>query len=220
MKKFSLLLLLVFLPLLSLRAQDADSLKFPPVSLGVLLQNSLSGEHMHVQETYLSTNAGLGVEIGGFIDYNITPQLSFELQLILALQGLGHITREKDEMVTLFGMDIPLYFVAAFPIQKNRLRFGIGPFAHVTFDAWNSSDRTLVTPYRQVISVDDIKGKPRYALNNYYGGIALLAGWEFAIGLQINLGASYSVMDILNYEHAYNSFDHPYKITLGLGWRF
>ena len=98
MKRLSLLLLLAILPVLSLRAQDADSLKFPPVSLGVLLQNSLSGELMHVQETRLDTNAGLGMEIGGFIDYNITPRLSFELQLILALQGLGHITREKDEL--------------------------------------------------------------------------------------------------------------------------
>lgn len=220
MKRLPLLLLLAILPVLSLRAQDADSLKFPPVSLGVLLQNSLSGELMHVQETRLDTNAGLGMEIGGFIDYNITPRLSFELQLILALQGLGHITREKDELITLFGMDIPLYFVAAFPVRENRLRIGAGPFAHITFDAWNSSDRELVTPYRQIISVDDITGQPQYALNNYYGGIGLLAGWEFPFGLQINLGASYSVMDILNYAHSASSYDHPYKITLGLGWRF
>ena len=220
MKKLSLLLLLAFLPLLSLRAQDADSLKFSPVSMGVLLQLSISGEHMHVQETNLTTNAGLGMEIGGFIDYNITPRLSFELQLILALQGLGHITKEKDELITIFGIDIPLFFVAAFPIHESRLRLGAGPFAHVTVDAWNSSDRKLVTPYRQVVSINDVTGKPEYALNSYYGGIAALVGWEFPFGLRINLGASYSVMDILNYAHAANSYDHPYKITLGLGWRF
>ena len=116
-------------------------------------------------------------------------------------------------------MDLPLYFMARFPIRRSRLRIGAGPFTHITFDAWNPSNRQLVTPYRQVISIDE-SGKRQYALNNYYAGIGMLIGWEFPSGFQINLGGSYSVMDILNYQHDYGSFNHPYKFTLGAGWRF
>lgn len=227
MKRLSLLLLVALAPLFAY-AQDADSLKIKPVSLGVLLQTNLSGEHVHSQQTNLNTNAGFGMEVGGYVDYNITDKLCFELQLIFSLQGLGHITKSaeydaggvNDEMITLFGTDIPLLFMARLPVRESRLRLGAGPFSHITFDAWHPSHRELVTPYRQIISIDDVTGRPRYALNSFYAGVSLLAGWEFPSGLQINLGGFYSVMDILNYEHGAESFNHPYKISLGLGWRF
>lgn len=219
MKRLPLLLLFAAASL-NLHAQDADSLKIKPVSLGVLLQTSLSGEHVQTKQTFLSTNPGLGMEVGGFVDYNITDKLAFEFQLLFSLQGLAHITRDADEMITLFGMDIPLYFMGRIPIRKSRLRLGAGPFTHVTFDAWHPSHRELTTPYRQIISIDDVTGRPRYALNSFYAGISSLVGWEFPAGFQINVAACYSVMDILNYKHGSDSFNHPFKFTLGVGWRF
>ena len=85
MKKIILLILTSTLCLTTLRAQDADSLKIKPVSLGVLLQANYAGEDMYLAEPGLSAYPGFGVELGGFIDYHMTRRLMIEVQGIVCL---------------------------------------------------------------------------------------------------------------------------------------
>ena len=59
MKKIILLILTSTLCLTALRAQDADSLKIKPVSLGVLLQANYAGEDMYLAEPGLSAYPGI-----------------------------------------------------------------------------------------------------------------------------------------------------------------
>ena len=96
MKKIILILFTSTLFLTALRAQDADSLKIRPVSLGVLLQANYAGEDMYIAEPGLSAYPGFGIEIGGFIDYHLTRKFSIEAQAILFLQNGSYVSADKD----------------------------------------------------------------------------------------------------------------------------
>lgn len=233
MKKITLLLMLVLTGTLSLRAQDADSLKFDQVHLGLLLQANYAGEAMYIAESSLSAYPGAGVEAGGFVDYMFTRRLLMEVQLLIALQSGSYVYAGQDPgfviwrrrtldpvaNMRLWGMDIPIYLVGLFPAGEGNWRLGAGLFTHFTFNAWSPGSDDFITPYKRVISVDDATGKKRYALNDSHAGVGITAGYEFASGLQINLAAKYSVIDIINYDSP-ASHAHPYKISLGVGWRF
>lgn len=235
MKKLLLFLLVLPLAIAPLRAQDDDDpAHFRPVRVGLLLQGNLAGEQMYIAESVLSAYPGAGVEAGGFADYHLSRRLLLEMQCILALQsGTYAATREDPGFLLwsregtfsrvadmrLLGMDIPLYLVGLFPAGSGCFRLGAGPFTHLTFRAWSPGDRDFVTPYKRVYSVDDVTGKPRYLLNDSHAGVGVLLGYEFGSGLQINLSGKYSIIDIINYESE-RSYARPYKLSLGLGYRF
>jgi len=232
MKKISLIILTIALSLTSLHAQDADSLKFRTVRLGALVQANFAGEDMYIAESGLSAYPGFGVEVGGFIDYYLTKRLAFEVQAILCLQNGSYVSTDKDlgflfwhkrpisylANMRLWGLDIPIFVMFDLPCGTGNFRLGAGFFTHITFDAWSPGDKDFITPYHRVVSVQE-SGKPRYALSDSHAGVGVHAGYEFAPGLQINLSAKFSVIDIINYESE-KSYAHPYKISLGLGWHF
>ena len=232
MKKILLLLFTSTLFLTALRAQDADSLKIRPVSLGVLAQANFAGEDMYIAEPGLSAYPGFGAEIGGFIDYHMTKRLMIEVQAIICLQNGSYVSTDRDlgflfwhkrpvnylADMRLVGMDIPIFFTCALPVGAGDIRLGAGFFTHITFAAWCPGDKDFITPYRRIIEIKE-SGKPRYALNDSHAGIGCHFGYEFACGLQINMSIKYSVLDIINYESKID-YAHPYKVTLGVGWHF
>ena len=235
MKKIILLILTSTLCLTALRAQDADSLKIKPVSLGVLLQANYAGEDMYIAEPGLSAYPGFGVEIGGFIDYHMTRQLAIEVQAIICLQNGSYVSTDKDlgflfwhkhpinylADMRLWGMDIPIFLTWTIPSSgTGHFRLGAGFFTHITFNAWSPGDKDFVTPYNRVIpTTDSSSKKTRYWLHDSHAGLGLQAGYEFGCGLQLNLGFKASVIDIINYESK-TDYAHPYKVTLGVGWHF
>lgn len=233
MKKLFLFILLGLAGALVSRAQDADSLKFKPVHIGVLLQGNYSGESMYIAEFKMSAYPDLGVELGTFVDYHLTRDLFIEVQLVLALQNGTYVATDYDPGflfwnkrklsnladMSLIGMDIPLYLSGQIAVGTGHIRLGAGPYTHFTFDSWSPGDRDFVTPYKRIVSEDEATGSSRYALSDSHAGIGLYVGYEFESGLQFNLGAKYSVLDIINYESE-RSHAHPYKLTFGAGWRF
>ena len=235
MKKF--LFLLLVLPLAApLHAQedDTDPDRYRPVRAGLLLQANLAGEQMYIAEAVLSAYPGAGVEAGGFVDYQLARRLLIEVQCILALQSGTYVAAQEDPGfllwnregtfshvadMRLWGMDIPLFLIGLVPIGNGVFRYGSGPYTHLTFHAWSPGDKDFVTPYKRVYSVDDVTGKPRYLLNDSHAGFGLLLSYEFKSGLQINLSGKYSILDIIGYESE-RSHAHPYKLSLGIGYRF
>ena len=232
MKKILLILFTSTLFMTVLHAQDADSLKIRPVSLGVLVQANFAGEDMYIAEPGLSAYPGFGAEIGGFIDYHMTKRLMIEVQAIVCLQNGSYVSTDRDlgflfwhkrpvnylADMRLVGMDIPIFFTYAHPVGAGNFRIGAGLFTHITFAAWCPGDKDFITPYRRVIEIKE-SGKPRYALNDSHAGIGGHFGYEFPCGLQINMSIKYSVLDIINYESKID-YAHPYKVTLGVGWHF
>ena len=232
MKKILLILFTSTLFMTVLHAQDADSLKIRPVSLGVLVQANFAGEDMYIAEPGLSAYPGFGAEIGGFIDYHMTKRLMIEVQAIVCLQNGSYVSTDRDlgflfwhkrpvnylADMRLVGMDIPIFFTYAHPVGAGNFRIGAGFFTHITFAAWCPGDKDFITPYRRIIEIKE-SGKPRYALNDSHAGIGGHFGYEFPCGLQINMSIKYSVLDIINYESKID-YAHPYKVTLGVGWHF
>ena len=208
MKKIILLILTSTLCLTALRAQDADSLKIKPVSLGVLLQANYAGEDMYLGR--------LMIEVQGIVCLQNGSYVSTDRDLGFVFWHQRPINYLAD--MRLVGIDIPIFVTYAFPVGSGSIRLGAGFFTHVTFAAWCPGDKDFITPYRRIIEIKE-SGKPRYALNDSHAGIGCQFGYEFECGLQINLGLKYSVLDIINYESKID-YAHPYKVTLGVGWHF
>ncbi len=236
MKRLILPFLLMLAAGSALSAQDADSLKFRTVSMGVILQANYSGESMYIAESSIYAYPGFGVDAGAFIDYNITRRLAVEVQALLVLQSGRYVSASTDPGfqffartrhspddladMRLWGMDIPIYVTYAFPAGNGNFRLGAGLYTHVTFQAWCPGAPDFITPYRRIIEeAPGGNGKPRYALNDSHAGVGIQVGYEFAPGLMINLSGKFSVIDIINYESKL-SYARPYKISLGLGWHF
>lgn len=233
MKRYTLLILLGLFCAHTLLAQDADSLKFKQVHIGLLLQGNIAGESMYIAESRMSAYPGVGADAGLFVDYHITRDIVVEVQLLLALQNGSYVATDYDpgflfwhrhnlselKDVRLVGLDLPFFLIRRLPLRDGCLRLGAGAYTHFTFDTWCPGDRDFVTPYKRIVSTDELTGKPRYALSDTHAGFGVLIGYEFESGLQVNFGARYSILDIINYESRY-SHAHPYKITCGLGWRF
>ena len=131
MKKILLFLLLLPLAFAPLRAQDEeeDAERYRPVRVGMLLQANLAGEQMYIAESVLSAYPGIGVEAGGFADYQLARRLLVEVQCILALQSGTYVAAREDPGFLLWnregsfsrvadmrlvGMDIPPYKRCAF----------------------------------------------------------------------------------------------------------
>ena len=101
MKKYILPLLAATLFLTASYAQEADSLKIRPVTVGMLLQANFAGEHMYIDKSDfdgsgLTAYPGFGVEIGGFVDYHISRKLAVEVQAIVGLQHGTYVATDKD----------------------------------------------------------------------------------------------------------------------------
>lgn len=201
-------------------AQDRDTLRLRPVSLGIVLQGNNTGSKMNIAEAPgLSLAPGLGGEAGGFIDYNMTRHLLMEFQLLVGMETVRIKNEGSTVRMCTWGMDVPLYLMGHFDCGRSKIYFGGGPFTHFTFGAWSPDQDDFENPYRRAVGIDDVTGETQYALNDNHSGLGLLMGYEWPSGLQVNLSGKYSVTDVINYPDT-RSYQHPFKISFGIAYRF
>jgi hypothetical protein len=110
-----------------------------------------------------------------------------------------------------FGMEVPVYAVGQLVTAENHRAFiGIGPYGRIGFSAKN---RTLDLNYfkkngssHSFMQIGDI-------------GCAVLVGYEFDFGMQINASYKYGFLNQLN-EPSGDAFLHNQSVSLGIGYRF
>jgi len=217
-----LLSLFALLAFTAVRAQEPDTLRIKPVSLGVIAEGNLSGAITRVAEiSGLSMTPAMGFGVGGFIDYNMNRHLLMKFSLLGTVETSVIRGNGPDTRMMQAGMDIPLYLMGRFGSpRKGLFYFGGGPYTHFTFKAWSPDQADFEDPFRRVVHKDEVTGENKYALNDNNSGLGLILGYEFPMGLQINLTGRYSITNIVNYQSRAGSVVHPYKVSIGLGWRF
>lgn len=200
--------------------RDTTSTGQSPVCGGLLLQANCSGYILHdILDGNLRSRPGAGAEIGGFLDYNVTRHFTMKMCLMLASESSVLRNSPAKDRLSTFGMDIPLYLLWRFNTGKGTAYLGGGVYTHFIFGAKISGDSNLEDPFKRVVEIDEITGEERFALSDSHSGIGLLVEYEFAFGLRINISYKQSCTDILNYTHS-GPYVLPYKLSVGLGYRF
>lgn len=204
-----------------------DQAKIPKiVTMGLLLNANMSHflitEHSdgkyHTSSTYLRA----GVELGGFMDFQVSRHFAIQAQVVFtAAQNQFGINNKVDHLWS-FGADIPVIFLYRLGnLQKGYFNAGAGIYAHFTF----ASDKGV---YRNNESGIVPSEEPAFyvSLHDNHAGLIAHAGYEFPIGIQINFHYMMSWSDIFGYyKNTKGTLEgnyafYPQRLSLGIAYRW
>ncbi len=192
----------------------------------------------------LESNMKPGADFGGFMRINLHPNFAIQPELEFYYRGIGleaDVTKNAtlENKINNWGMQIPVYALGKMELGNGLLYGGVGPYVGVGFSA-----KTDEVEYNGAVTNINLKYDPidlyeerneKSALQRWDVGIACQLGYEFANGIQINMGYKYgfinqiddiktSISDVtskLGYTLSADSYKaNASVLTVGVGYRF
>lgn len=213
-----------------------DQEKLPKLVSGGLLagvntSNFIITRDHHTMSSYMR----VGGELGGFLDFAVTQHFAIQPQVIFtAHQNYFAVTDSANHLWS-FGVDIPIYFLGRFGnMEKGYIQFGGGIFTHFTFasniaNKFKNLDDPVAAgmPMRMKAEEPPTYDYSRlYSLHNNHFGICATVGYEFPIGIQINVQYKVSLSDIAGFysenkgKEIADALIYPQSVSLGIGYRW
>ena len=209
-----------------------DQDKLPRVVSGGLLAGAnLSNFIITRSHRPMSSYMRIGAELGGFLDFSLSKHFAIQPQVIFTAHENYFAATDTANHLWSFGMEIPVYFLGRFgSLEKGYVQFGGGIFTHFTFASnivnkfRNVDQSTTTTPVPTPTDTHDYSRL--YSLHNNHFGVCATVGYEFPIGIQINLHYKISLSDIAGFysemkgKEVANALIYPQSISLGIGYRW
>lgn len=209
-----------------------DQEKLPRVvSGGLLADANLSNFIITRSHRPMSSYMRIGAELGGFLDFSLSKHFAIQPQVIFTAHENYFAATDTANHLWSFGMEIPVYFLGRFgSLEKGYVQFGGGIFTHFTFASnivnkfRNVDQSTSTTPVPTPTDTHDYSRL--YSLHNNHFGVCATVGYEFPIGIQINLHYKISLSDIAGFysemkgKEVANALIYPQSISLGIGYRW
>ena len=223
-----------------------DQEKLPKkVTCGILAGANLNNFLITRSHQTMHSHMRIGAELGGFVDFRITPHFSIQPQVFFTAQQnhfsvsdtLNIAASDTTNHLWSFGMDIPIYFLGRFGnMKQGYVQFGGGIFTHFTFASNTGKYKSVDNPLPAASKAPAKAAKaeiPRYdysrlyTLHNNHFGLCLMVGYEFAFGMQINLHYKISLSDIAGFYSEMKGQDiadalimpQTFSLTVGYRWR-
>lgn len=185
------------------------------VSGGIKAEATLSGFYFsEMQGVAIRNVMGGGATLGGFVDMGITSQFSIQCELLMHYKSSDIILNGTGNGIRYFGMEIPVYAIWRWPVCKSRISAGIGPYTEFGLSARMKSPVGTRNLYEGTESDD---GLPIFDDSNT--GFALIVGYEFNSGVQINVAYKASITNMLD-AYSDKVGVHPHALSVGIGYRF
>ena len=209
-----------------------DQEKLPKlVSGGLLGGANMSNFIITRSHKPMSSYMRIGGELGGFLDFSLSKHFAIQPQVLFTAQENYFNQGDSANHLWSFGMEIPVYFLGRFgSMEKGYIQFGGGIFTHFTFasnirNKFRNVDESEAT--QPVPTPTDTHDYSRlYSLHNNHFGVCATLGYEFPIGIQINLHYKISLSDIAGFysemkgQEVANALIYPQCISLGIGYRW
>ena len=209
-----------------------DQEKLPKlVSGGLLGGANMSNFIITRSHKPMSSYMRIGGELGGFLDFSLSKHFAIQPQVLFTAQENYFNQGDSANHLWSFGMEIPVYFLGRFgSMEKGYIQFGGGIFTHFTFasnirNKFRNVDESEAT--QPVPTPTDTHDYSRlYSLHNNHFGVCATLGYEFPIGIQINMHYKVSLSDIAGFysemkgQEVANAFIYPQCISLGIGYRW
>ena len=201
---FALLVMVagIVLPVASARADDGKAEL--AVSCGVKAEANMSGLIKTGSEK-VETGMRPGLSLGGFLNLQVSFHFSVQADFLLHYKNS---TVEQNATLghnVYFGGEIPLYFFYHFrsaPL-KGQWSVGGGPFTEFGFKSTIAYNGKTLNMY----SIDETRG------------FALLVGYEFPCGLQLNAGYKVSVSSLVDADRRVVAL-RPHTVSVGVAYLF
>lgn len=211
---FALLVMVagIVLPVASARADDGKAEL--AVSCGVKAEANMSGLIKTGSEK-VETGMRPGLSLGGFLNLQVSFHFSVQADFLLHYKNS---TVEQNATLghnVYFGGEIPLYFFYHFrsaPL-KGQWSVGGGPFTEFGFKSTIAYNGKTLNMY----SIDETRGYPIFRDSN--SGFALLVGYEFPCGLQLNAGYKVSVSSLVDADRRVVAL-RPHTVSVGVAYLF
>ena len=209
-----------------------DQEKLPKlVSGGLLGGANMSNFIITRSHKPMSSYMRIGGELGGFLDFSLSKHFAIQPQVLFTAQENYFNQGDSANHLWSFGMEIPVYFLGRFgSMEKGYIQFGGGIFTHFTFasnirNKFRNVDESEAT--QPVPTPTDTHDYSRlYSLHNNHFGVCATVGYEFPIGIQINVHYKVSLSDIAGFysemkgQEVANALIYPQCISLGIGYRW
>lgn len=187
---------------------------------GLMLTGDLNGLLINNMNGFES-RPGIGVGLGGFIDFKVTTHFVIESGLSFGYGHTGISNAEVSGVMKNWTTSIPLFFMAKMPVRDGGggvFYLGGGPYTEFVVGCRTELGGSVFNPYEQIVGKDD-SGEDVFALSNSNSGIAVKFTYELPYHFQIFAAQYYSLSDIIGFNHAKGGI-HPYKSQIGIAYRF
>lgn len=215
MKKTILLLLLA----LSFASQAQDNAVPKPQYLnwGLSAGASTTTFAMQMPASYtepLEAQPGLGLELGGYLDYNLSHLWAMQFSAMLGCERVHLINGTADDVIVPHTIDIAIKIGLRLPMGDSKLLLSAGPYSQFTYACPSFGPSNIEDPFtRQINDNGDM------ALNDFHSGASASLGLETQAGWQLVLNYSICLTNVLNIK-SQGSYILPEKLSLTFGKRF
>lgn len=202
----------IVLPVGTVHAGDGTSRL--EISCGVKAEANMSGIIKTGSEK-LETSMRPGVSAGGFLNLQVSSHFSVQADFLLHYKNSileQNATRGHN---VYFGGEIPLYFLYHFQLAplSGRWSVGGGPFTEFGFKSSITYNGKTMDMYK----IDEASGYPIFRDSN--SGFAVLVGYEFPCGLQLNAGYKVGVSSLVDADQRVVAL-RPHTVSVGVAYRF
>lgn len=199
MKKIILSIALVLAGVMGMNAQTSTS-------FGIKLNGNLTDVKLSDLQGS-SSSFRPGASLGGFAQIKFSENFSLQPELLFnyteaKVKYAGGSSRFKYGSA-----EIPVYAVGSFKVGNGKFYLGAGPNVGYGFSIDKETERI---PEGQ-------PGENKLEMNHWYLGGGVMAGYEFANGIQINAG--YKMSWDLSSKNKTSDIKTQ-TISLGIGYRF
>ena len=162
----------------------------------------------------LQAQPGLGLELGGYMDFNLSPLWIMQFSFMLGCERVYLVNGTIDDVLMPHTIDMALKFGLRMPLGKWHMLLSAGPYSQFTYACPTVGPSHLENPFTRQINEDG-----DMALNDFHSGAALSFGLETSEGWQWMLNYGICLTNLLNFRNS-NSYLLPHKLSFVVGRRF
>ncbi|MDR2955244.1 MAG: PorT family protein [Prevotella sp.] len=213
MKKIIFILILATTFCSILVAQEKDKYLDIKVTWGVKAEVNISGFFVSGMSE-ISSKMRTGGTGGGFINVELTKLFALQGEILWHYKSSDFIRQGNKGDFQYWGTEIPMYAMFRWNLKNDRrVYIGIGPYGEFGYSA------KLKRAGKTIDLYEKDKATELSAMEDFNSGFGVTAGYEFANGLQINVGYKVSITNVLDANSSSIKM-HPETVSIGLGYRF
>jgi opacity protein-like surface antigen len=208
MKKIAFIIIAVLATgLASVQAQGEAERTTSP-TWGLKAESNLSG-FMLSGMSGTKSKMDMGATFGGFLNMEISKHFALQGELLFHFKSSGL----ENGSYRYWGEEIPIYAMFRWKTDEGWAYIGLGPYGEFGLSATVTHEGEKIDLYEKDRTTDFS------LMNDFNSGFGVIAGYEFACGIQLNATYRASITNVLEYDNSRRAM-HPHTLSLGIAYRF
>ncbi len=153
------------------------------------------------------TSMNVGFEMGGFWKHDFGKYFALQPEVVITFQNSDYVFGTVKQDYRFWSLEVPVYAIGQLVTNKgHRAYIGIGPKFSLDFGGKEKISGSKLFKEGSLMQRFDV-------------GASVLVGFEFAFGMQINMGYRYGFFNAIANPVGDDTMVRN-AVSLGLGYRF